>query len=79
MIVWSTVPLRQEIVFAFELEYCVICWRLSEVSFLEVSTLVVLLAVLAVVEGLHHLGVLLGGEHLKRPEKVGRLELELSF
>jgi len=43
----------------------VICWRLHEVQSLEVSALVVLLAVLAVVEGLHHLGVLLGGEHLK--------------
>lgn len=39
--------------------------RMQEVSSLEVSALVVLLAVLAVVEGLHHLLVLLGGEHLK--------------
>ena len=75
MIVWSTVPLRQEIVFAFELEYCVICWRLSEVSFLEVSTLVVLLAVLAVVEGLHHLGVLGGGEQLQLPGKKGAISM----
>ena len=36
---------------------------------LEVSTLVVLLAVLAVVEGLHHLGVLLGGEKLHGPKR----------
>lgn len=56
---------RQENVFAFELHYCVICCSLHEVRSLEVSALVVLLAVLAVVEGLHHLGVLLGGKHLK--------------
>jgi len=36
---------------------------------LEVSTLVVLLAVLAVVEGLHHLSVLLGGEQLHGPKR----------
>ena len=36
---------------------------------LEVSALVVLFAVLAVVEGLHHLLVLLGGEHLHGPEE----------
>ena len=60
---------RQENVFAFELHYCVICWSLHEVRSLEVSALVVLLAVLAVVEGLHHLGVLFGGKHLKGPKK----------
>lgn len=38
---------------------------MQEVSSLEVSALVVLLAVLAMVEGLHHLLVLLGGEHLE--------------
>ena len=43
---------------------------------LEVSTLVVLLAVLAVVEGLDHLGVLLGGEHLHSPEEE---EYELNY
>ena len=40
---------------------------------LEQTTLVVLLAVLAVVEGLHHLGVLLGGEHLERPETENKI------
>ena len=35
---------------------------------LEVSTLVVLLAVLAVVEGLHHLSVLFRGEQLHGPK-----------
>jgi len=54
-----------ENVFAFELDYCVICWRFHEVRSLEVSALVVLLAVLSMVEGLHHLGVLLWREHLK--------------
>jgi len=38
---------------------------LQKVRSLEVSALVVLLAVLAVVEGLHHLLVLLGGEQLE--------------
>ena len=45
------------------------CWRLQKVRSLEVSALVVLLAVLAVVEGLHHLLVLLGGEQLEGPKK----------
>ena len=47
---------------------------MQEVSSLEVSALVVLLAVLAVVEGLHHLLVLLGGEHLKGPKKYKKLD-----
>jgi len=42
---------------------CVVVVQVG-VLHLEVSTLVVLLAVLAVVEGLHHLSVLLGGEKL---------------
>ena len=37
---------------------------------LEQAALVVLLAVLAVVEVLHHLGVLLGGKLLNHPVKI---------
>ena len=65
----STALRIQENVFAFELDYCVVCWRLQKVRSLEVSALVVLLAVLAVVERLHHLLVLLGGEQLEGPKK----------
>lgn len=47
------------------LHYSLIIGRMLVVDALEQSALVVLLAVLAGVEGLHHLGVLLGGEHLQ--------------
>ena len=47
---------------------CVVVFQVG-VLHLEVSTLVVLLAVLAVVEGLHHLSVLLGGEKLHGPKR----------
>ena len=47
---------------------CVVVVQVG-VLHLEVSTLVVLLAVLAVVEGLDHLSVLLGSEKLHGPKR----------
>ena len=46
------------------------CYRERLGAILEETALVVLLAVLAVVEGLHHLGVLLGHKLASHPEMI---------